>query len=860
MKKILLALSLVILTALSATGLADSAIQLHTFDPSRGDLSMNFLGQIFGTVGTVLHGNSGQMLGVVFKVLNEAFVIVAGLWLFYTVLTVVMRAATEGSFMGQGKNTLFIFVRVAFGIGLLLPMPGSGYSAMQEVVMFVVKQSVGVANLTWNKALDYIDIGGSIYTPPDSNNKISATNNLNDVNKVVAAAACMSYNAYYSQLQTNSNNLPQGDNSIFSTGEITRAPTYHIVGNQINFPETVDARPESTACGSFSWANDATGQGMVQQAAIQQVVQDIQGPTDEWGRLAAKEAVGDKVTEDEKQAADAAMVSAMTNAAIDYSNITMPLRFKAQTDMDSGRRAFIANAKSDGWMFAGRYYWDMLTAMTPLDDSAKNATGIAATNGVSPDYSKLLNHDTSAMGDLYDTIDGSVSPLDKQYTDDQGQSQSGSYKQRITNQFAEYDAGSGTGGGFYDETMSGVRDSSFTGAILSLVFGGFGGLINDMWHPSQNPIFWLHHIGVDCMEIFVQVWIGSLVSVGIISLSTGLCSAIQSTGASFQAVVGWLKPILFGLTSVLLIAGIMLGYYLPLYPYFVFMFGVVGWLITVVETMVAAPMVCLGLTHPEGHDFLGKAEQALMLLLNVFIRPVLMVIGLIVAMVMMYVTLRILNAGFVGILQDTTQSFLNSSLTGHVTSGAGSTSSASISGGGIGGAITTAAAAAGASSLGSGLIVGGLETGVLTAAIMIIVLIPILLLIYGVTLYEVVSMVFSLIHVLPDRISRWIGMQQEQSETQQRIGQAKGNLSQSAGNVLNMHQMLESGRSAKEGRAEAEAADAKAKAKSGKGGDRPPSYEEAVAGGASNKQAPPPYSPPSGGGSSNTQAPPPYTP
>ena len=189
MKRFLLTLMLLLFVS---TGFADSAIHLHTFTPGDGDLSVSFLGQIFGTVGTVLHGNSGQMLGAVFKVLNEGFVVVAGLWLFYTVLTVVLRSATEGSFLGQNKNTLFIFVRVAFGIGLLLPMPGSGYSAFQQVVMFVVEQGVGLANQTWDAALDYVGIGGSVYTPPE-NNQLTASNSYSDIETIAGGMACMSY-------------------------------------------------------------------------------------------------------------------------------------------------------------------------------------------------------------------------------------------------------------------------------------------------------------------------------------------------------------------------------------------------------------------------------------------------------------------------------------------------------------------------------------------------------------------------------------------------------------------------------------------------------------------------------------------
>ena len=68
--------------------------------------------------------------------------------------------------------------------------------------------------------------------------------------------------------------------------------------------------------------------------------------------------------------------------------------------------------------------------------------------------------------------------------------------------------------------------------------------------------------------------------------------------------------------------------------------------------MLAAPLVAFGLTHPEGHDFLGEAKQGAILLLGVFLRPVLMVIGLIAGMILSYVALRIVVYTFSGLAID----------------------------------------------------------------------------------------------------------------------------------------------------------------------------------------------------------------
>jgi len=99
---------------------------------------------------------------------------------------------------------------------------------------------------------------------------------------------------------------------------------------------------------------------------------------------------------------------------------------------------------------------------------------------------------------------------------------------------------------------------------------------------------------------------------------------------------------LIGLVAI----GLFLAVYLPLLPFIYFTFGVLSWLVAVFETMIAAPIVALGIIHPEGHDFWGKAEPAVMLTVNVFLRPSLMLFGLIAAVLIGYVFVDIITIGF----------------------------------------------------------------------------------------------------------------------------------------------------------------------------------------------------------------------
>ncbi|MBR5951546.1 MAG: DotA/TraY family protein [Actinomycetaceae bacterium] len=69
---------------------------------------------------------------------------------------------------------------------------------------------------------------------------------------------------------------------------------------------------------------------------------------------------------------------------------------------------------------------------------------------------------------------------------------------------------------------------------------------------------------------------------------------------------------------------------LPILPYFVFIFGVIGWILGVIQALVAAPLwACLHMTP--GQSFIGSERQGYMLLLSLFIRPALLITSLILS-------------------------------------------------------------------------------------------------------------------------------------------------------------------------------------------------------------------------------------
>lgn len=118
---------------------------------------------------------------------------------------------------------------------------------------------------------------------------------------------------------------------------------------------------------------------------------------------------------------------------------------------------------------------------------------------------------------------------------------------------------------------------------------------------------------------------------------------ITMTNISVQLM--WLPLLMFILTS-LFVAGVQFAILVPLMPYILFWAGQIAWLIGVLEAVVAAPLVMLGLAHPGGHEYLGHAQGAVKMLIGVMFRPVLMVIGMIVGILLTYVVIAFSAQGF----------------------------------------------------------------------------------------------------------------------------------------------------------------------------------------------------------------------
>ncbi len=188
-------------------------------------------------------------------------------------------------------------------------------------------------------------------------------------------------------------------------------------------------------------------------------------------------------------------------------------------------------------------------------------------------------------------------------------------------------------------------------------------------------------------------------------------------------------PLGAALAGVVFSLGVVMGVYIPFLPFLLYLFGVIGWVMAVIEAMVAAPLVALGVTHPEGHDLLGKAEQSLMLLLGVFVRPITMILGLFFSIQLASIAVKLFNHGFLYVATSFMSGFMETQVGGY---------------------------------------------GIVIRSVGFIGLV----MVYAYVLMTILEQAYSLIYQIPDKILRWIGGPQESAgSVKQMVDQIKGQIS-----------------------------------------------------------------------------------
>lgn len=578
------------------------------FSPPCTDKSLQYISQIFGEVGGVVSGSTNTLFQQMFTIFNATVLGLGAMVIIYTLGVGVLKTAHEGESLGRQWSSIWIPIRSALGVAFLVPAKASGgYSFIQVLIMWIVVQGVGAADTLWNKIIDSLSEGTMVSTP------VSLTTNTT-FSTMLKNMVCMYTLDKLTNQNTSPTYTPQWSNNIltFPAGDYgTKCGS--VTSLALPLPSNATAIPEVTALNAAAKNAVNAAVEALQPAAVA-LVYDVDLTSGTTG-------VFDNVPS-----------GVLSQASLAYNDALKSVTQAAATNAAGLNQSAIQAAKDNGWIYAGSYYYEIASINDTL---TKQIVPAPPTTPYSANYFVDSNN----------------------FSPPNAAQNAAEFTARMLLTSA-YIKSAGTTGG----------DTAFVGQLTDVSAQSYGDdVIGPMWDTLNggiewfqqtfsgesddgtqiNPLFAMQSFGMVLLLIVEALWIvGAVILLGITVAGSIIGWAVLPGLVMFISFILWVLSFLAPVMIMIFVVGGVLAYYIPLMPYFLFAFGAIGWLTTVIEAMVAAPLVALGILHPEEHEVFGAAKPAIMIIVNVFLTPTLMLFGLMGAMALSYIVIDFVNTGF----------------------------------------------------------------------------------------------------------------------------------------------------------------------------------------------------------------------
>jgi conjugal transfer/type IV secretion protein DotA/TraY len=634
-----------------ATLIPDVAIAAEAWTMEE-DYSFKSLRYIFGDIVNVLTGEPtpdrpDSMLGAISEVYNSAMMTLTFIIFSYNGLSGLFSSAEQGVFLGKNVSSTFAPLRTAMSFAFIVPFK-AGYSAMQIFVLMVAGQGINLGSAMSTAAIDYIETTGSLYPPPyiidvdemAKNLLISnicqlAVNRLTDHNNIIKVSEMDDVwfeNIHYSD---GINEEISDDEGI---GKVPKRSWYLRFDSKYSF---YSVETWGLFGSAESFGNNACGSLEVKFPTIQsdspsfppfqvfsdKYIEQVKELDYAMATLAVDIMRAD-VEEDVVPVNPSAVIDAVSNFKTEhmkniriFSEDIMKYR-KQEWDEGEGDAPNVLGegVRQAGWMALFSFYWDFITLnkethyiinsapyYTSPNTEVMEVEGINSTVGLLDKYLKTMDQK------LGNGVIVNAEKVEKLQNGDEWNTLTGEYQ--LMNVYAEI-------------------------------------LLN---HP--DPIIAISTYAQNLLG-FYQVLIISKIKLELqLKVVNDTLEAVSSTGQSagifgIKAVavskamqivsnlaintLSWLLKLLIASFFILLPFLLLLAYYIPLIPFIYGMYGALGWMVLVLESMAAAPLWAAGHAFTEGEGFVGqRAQQGYMIILNVFTRPALMVFGFFASMMLL---------------------------------------------------------------------------------------------------------------------------------------------------------------------------------------------------------------------------------
>ena len=579
------------------------------------DLSRQALVMIFGDV--VLNPfapSTPTLIGSLFALINGFLSVLALFWFLAITMRTIVKSGHQGQVFNGGRSAVYPIMTFA-GFITLLPT-ASGWSLAQLVMLWATSvMGVGGANLLTDKAVDMMSSGYSMVTQPTAPVTRSAARGIFEMN-LCKYAINRELQSLYADGEANTPLMTtKGGNGQYDTGNGS------AVCGSAKTPNT-----GRTGTWNLLFDSDVDTNGVI--TAQRQALDTMQSSMDQAARSFVDTYLS-KRDQDVGSFQDAE--TQIQNAAADYENTVNQALTKIDFK-DTLQSQLSSQIKSSGWVALGSWYHTFATANSKTND-------VASSTPVVTGMSHVGEHGTS---DLYNQVFAAY----------RAQVQNSTYTAPLGTQTAKDDGAAVTA-----EDPNSVFVSFFknpmqmiTSGIATLKVGTDANFSNQV-----NPLIKMQAIG-DYTLVATET------SMAVYALAVGAASAASNSvlgtlgqvfgingGEVAKDVLGALAPIFFFVMFALMAIGFSLAVFLPAVPFLFWMTGVFNWIVSVLVGCAAGPMWAA--THLGAEEDKGsRSAYGYIFLIDMMLRPALMVLGFFFAAVAVMAGGTILNLLFASAL------------------------------------------------------------------------------------------------------------------------------------------------------------------------------------------------------------------
>lgn len=559
-------------------------------------------------------GTSESVLLSLLYGMNIVALAVVACILIYSIVMGGVGTAHEGTPMGKGQHTIMTPVRSALAVAYLTPTL-KGLSILQVLLLAGFAWSCSFSNYLWGGMLDYMHAnGGQLVTqlPQDAQQRIDEIGR--------AALQGLTVQAWHESFGGRDlAGQPVATGKIVSTsffaGETAASDwlaAERARGGISKIQVSLSKPPETSGVygldnyGLIQIDCPDTEAGRILCSAHNSAVEGLINDLIPIARdLVASLHPASGVTGPPQAAYQQALQRYQQQLVAAYPAVAAG----GNDGLRAGLDAFVGQAKADGWMAAGSYYWTLARYNQGVNDALADyptTVPMAATER------HLLPPEVAVLFAKIENYAG---------------------KTNNSEEVARHSTP--------DDSAWGGFTSMLSAALQAVSVDAYIGQLADDGDPIAT-LAGLGHGIIGATEALLASYYASVAAagaaegaadgfIGMIPLVGTAAKALAGAPAAVLSVMAWM---VHTCAAVMMLCGVFLAFYLPAVPFLLFLFGVVGLLIMVLEMLFAAPIWAAAHALPGGEGLAGQyGRQGYMLYFAVLLRAPLMLCGFFVGII-----------------------------------------------------------------------------------------------------------------------------------------------------------------------------------------------------------------------------------